>query len=63
MSKNLLNETFKKHLKLLHEHLNINEGYDINKAKSLLQTNPFLKDSADKITDQNLIDIGNGLVF
>jgi hypothetical protein len=43
--------------------LNINEGYDINKAKSLLQANPFLKDSADKITDQNLIDIGNGLVF
>ncbi len=63
MNKNILNETFKKHLKLLHEHLNINEGYDINKAKSLLQTNPFLKDSADKITDQNLIDIGNGLVF
>jgi hypothetical protein len=29
MSKNLLNETFKKHLKLLHEHLNINESnYD-----------------------------------
>jgi len=63
MNKNILNETFKKHLKLLHEHLNINDGYDINKAKSLLQTNPFLKDSADKITDQNLIDIGNGLVF
>ena len=29
MSKNLLNETFQKHLKLLHEHLNLNESMSI----------------------------------
>ena len=28
MSKNILNETFQKHLKLLHEHLNISEITD-----------------------------------
>ncbi len=35
MSKNLLNETFKKHLKLLHEHLNINENESNYDAKIL----------------------------
>ncbi len=65
MNENLLNETFKKHLKLLHKKLNLNEeivNY-LDKSKELLQSNPFLKDKADKITDKNLIDIGKGLVF
>ena len=56
MSKNLLNETFKKHLKLLHKHLKLNEAteQDVTQVQSFIDNNQFLKGKTVALND--LID-------
>ena len=57
MSKNLLNETFKKHLKLLHKKLNLNEGITAMGKDMRLSLSP------QDFTHTTInVDIENGIV-
>jgi hypothetical protein len=56
MNKNLLDETFNKHLKLLHKHLKLNEAteQDVTQVQSFIDNNQFLKGKTVALND--LID-------